>query len=105
MDEIEYQKPKLKKNLEMLKTRQTENKLLKKLVKDYELFEQKIKEKECQRRYQEQSHEDYLNMISAYIKDIMETNELTESGLNKLDYENRKILKMMDKIKNKITTL
>ena len=102
MDEIEYQREKLKKNLELLKTRQIENALLKTLVKDYELFEQKIKEKEGQRKRQEQSHEEYLNMISAYIKDIMETNELTESGLNKVEYENRKILKMMDTIKNKI---
>ncbi len=74
MDEIEYQKAKLKRNVELLKTRQTENVLLKTLVKDYELFEQKLKEKESQREKQEQSYEDYLSMISAYIKDIMETN-------------------------------
>jgi hypothetical protein len=105
MDELDYQKTKIKKNIELLKTRETENALLKKLVKDYELFEQKIKEKELQRKMEEKTHEEYLSMIHAYINHIIEKNELTESGLNKMDYENRRILSMMDKIKNKISTI
>ena len=105
MDELEYQKTKIRKNTELLKIRQTENVLLKKLVKDYEVFEQKIKEKERQRKKEEKDHEDYLKHIHAYINDIIAKNELTKSGLNKMEYENRRILTMMDTIKNKISRI
>jgi hypothetical protein len=38
-------------------------------------------------------------MLEAYVKDIMETNELTESGLNKLTHENNRILAEIQKIR------
>jgi len=105
MEEIKYQKLKLKTNLELLRSRQNENHLLTSVVNDYLQYEDKLREKEELLKNQQEAHEVKMKFISDYIQDIMQTNDLTESGLNKLNYEHSKILKMIDTIKNKIKTI
>jgi hypothetical protein len=105
MQEIEYQKSKLKTNLELLKSRQKENKLLTSVVNDYVQYESKLREKEELLKSQQEAYELKMKFIADYIQDLMQTNDLTESGLNKLNYEHSKILKMIDSIKNKIKTI
>jgi hypothetical protein len=92
MQEVEYQKDKLRQNLEKLRERSRENALLTSVVQDYQRYEERLRMKDAQLHEERSAHEAHLQMLSAYIQDIMETNELTESGLNKLTHENQKIL-------------
>jgi hypothetical protein len=98
--DLQYQKDKLYRNLEHLRERSRENELLTGVIADYQRYEERIRRKNKQIAEQSSAHEEHLNMLTAYIKDIMETNELTESGLNKLTYENDRILDEIRKIKN-----
>jgi len=98
--DLQYQKDKLYRNLEHLRERSKENALLTSVVADYQRYEERIRLKNKQLRDQSSAHEEHLRMLTAYIKDIMETNELTESGLNKLTYENNRILDEIQKIKS-----
>ena len=93
--ELQYQKTKLRSNLEMLRQRTTENALLESVVKDYQTYEKHLNE-------QDEAHASQLQFISEYIHDIMETNELTEDGLIKVKKDHDVILKLMHEIKNKI---
>jgi len=95
MQEVDYQKNKLRSNLEQLKVRASENNLLSSVVKEYEAFQTVIEEKD-------KKHTAELDFINVYIQDIIDTNELTESGLNKLTRENDKILQRMENIKSSI---
>jgi FtsZ-binding cell division protein ZapB len=101
MQELEYQKDKLRKNLEELRERSRENALLSTVVKDYQRYEDRLRSKDEQLHIQGTAYEQHLQMLTAYIQDIMETNELTESGLNKLTHENTRIWDMIQKIKNR----
>ena len=92
MEEIRYQRNKLKMNLQRLEERSQQNSLLKSVVDDYKNYEKHMKE-------QDEEHTRQLLFIQNYLEDIMETNELTESGLNQLDYEQRRILKKLDQAK------
>jgi hypothetical protein len=38
-------------------------------------------------------------MIQTYLEDIMETNQLTESGLNHAEFENENILQKLRQVK------
>jgi hypothetical protein len=38
-------------------------------------------------------------MIQTYLEDIMETNQLTESGLNQLEHTHVNLLKKIDEVK------
>jgi hypothetical protein len=95
MEEIRYQRNKLKMNLERLQERSKQNHLLTSIVKDYQDYEKHMKE-------QDEAHYKQLLFIQNYLEDLMETNQLTESGLNQLDYEHNRILKKLDQVK-KIT--
>jgi hypothetical protein len=95
MEEIRYQRNKLKMNLDRLQERSKQNKLLTSIVKDYQNYEKHMKD-------QDDAHYKQLLFIQNYLEDIMETNQLTESGLNQLDYEHNRILKKLDQVK-KIT--
>ena len=97
MQEVQYQKDKLRQNLEKLRERSRENALLVNVVDDYQRYEERLRMKDMQLYEQGAAHEAHLHMLTAYIKDIMETNDLTESGLNKLTHENEKLL---DKIRS-----
>jgi hypothetical protein len=95
MEEIRYQRNKLKMNLDRLQERSKQNHLLTSIVKDYKDYEKHMKD-------QDNAHYKQLLFIQNYLEDLMETNQLTESGLNQLDYEHNRILKKLDKVK-KIT--
>lgn len=97
--DLQYQKDKLKKNLEHLLERSKENALLSNVITDYQRYEERLRQKDQQLTEQSNAHEQHLKMLEAYVKDIMETNELTESGLNKLTHENNRILEEIQKIK------
>jgi hypothetical protein len=97
--DLEYQKGKLKKNLEHLLERSRENELLSSVIVDYQKYEERLRQKKQQLTDQSNAHEQHLKMLEAYVKDIMETNELTESGLNKLTHENNRILEEIQKIR------
>jgi hypothetical protein len=99
MQELQYQKDKLKRNLEYLRERSRENDLLSSVIVDYQRYEQRLRMKDTQLSEQNSAHEKHLQMLDEYIKDIMETNDLTESGLNKLTYENNKILEDINKLR------
>lgn len=95
MEEIRYQRNKLKMNLDRLQERSKQNHLLTSIVKDYQDYEKHMKD-------QDDAHYKQLLFIQNYLEDLMETNQLTESGLNQLDYEHNRILKKLDQVK-KIT--
>jgi len=92
---MEYQKMMLKMNMERLKERAMTNHLLSSIVKDYEEYEKKLNEQYYQ-------HEQQIKYISDYIKDLMETNQLTETGLNHAKYEQERILKKLEEVKKAI---
>ena len=93
MEEIQYQRNKLKMNLQRLQERSQQNHLLTSVVKDYESYEKHMRD-------QDEAHYKQMVMIQTYLEDIMETNQLTESGLNQAEYENEKIIKELDKVKS-----
>jgi len=93
---MEYQRMMLKMNMERLRERAMTNHLLSSIVKDYEAYEEKLKE-------QDKHHELQMQYIVDYIEDLMETNELTETGLNHANYERIRILEEMDKIKKSLS--
>jgi len=95
---MEYQRMMLKMNMERLRERAMTNQLLSSIVKDYEAYEQKLNDQYYQ-------HENQLKYIADYIKDLMESNGLTESGLNQAKYEQKRILTMMEKVKTRIPTI
>lgn len=97
--DLQYQKDKLKKNLEHLVERSRENELLSEIIVDYQQYEERLRQKNQQLTQQSNAHEQHLKMLEAYVKDIMETNELTESGLNKLTHENNRILEEIQRIR------
>lgn len=92
MEEIQYQRNKLKMNLQRLQERSQQNHLLESVVKDYETYEKHMRD-------QDESHYKQMVMIQTYLEDIMETNQLTESGLNQAEHENEAILKKLDQVK------
>ena len=92
MEEIRYQRNKLKMNLQRLEERSQQNSLLKSVVEDYKKYETHMKE-------QDEAHATQLLFIQQYLEDLMQTNQLTESGLNHLDYEQRRILQKLDQAK------
>lgn len=92
MEEIQYQRTKLKMNLQRLQERSQQNHLLTSVVKDYQTYEKHMRE-------QDEDHYRQMVMIQTYLEDIMETNQLTESGLNQLNHEHDRILKKMDEAK------
>jgi hypothetical protein len=89
MEEIRYQRNKLKMNLQRLEERSQENTLLKSVVEDYKKYETHMMK-------QDENHYNQLLYIQTYLEDIMETNQLTQSGLNQLDYEHSRILKQLN---------
>ena len=97
--DLEYQKDKLKRNLEHLLERSRENELLSGVIVDYQRYEERLRQKDQQLTQQSNAHEQHLKMLEAYVKDIIETNELTESGLNKLTHENDRILEEIQRIR------
>jgi len=97
--ELQYQKDKLKRNLEHLRERSRENDLLSSVIVDYERYEERLRMKDRKFTEQKTAHEQHLQMLDAYIRDIMETNELTETGLNKITYENNRILSELDRLR------
>jgi hypothetical protein len=101
MQELEYQKDKLRRNLEQLRERSKENELLSTVVNDYKRYEERLRTKDEQLNDQSTAYEEHLKMLTAYIQDIMESNELTESGLNKITHENKRIWNMIQTIKNR----
>jgi hypothetical protein len=100
-NDLQYQKDKLKRNLEHLRERSRENDLLSSVIIDYERYEERLRMKDRQLSEQQTAHEKHLQMLDAYVQDIMETNELTESGLNKLTYENNRILEEIDRLRTR----
>ena len=97
--DLEYQKDKLKRNLEHLLERSRENELLSGVIVDYQRYEERLRQKDQQLTQQSNAHEQHLKMLEAYVKDIIETNELTESGLNKLTHENDRLLEEIQRIR------
>ena len=92
MEEIQYQRNKLKMNLQRLKERSQQNHLLESVVNDYEKYERHMRE-------QDEAHYKQMVMIQTYLEDIMETNQLTESGLNQLEHTHANTLAKLDEIK------
>ena len=92
---MEYQRMMLKMNMERLKERTMTNHLLSSIVKDYEAYEEKLKA-------QDHDHQLQMKYISDYIEDLIETNQLTESGLNHAKYEQDRILKKLSDVKRAI---
>ena len=92
MEEIQYQRTKLKMNLQRLQERSQQNHLLESVVKDYEKYEKHLRD-------QDEAHYKQMVMIQTYLEDIMETNQLTESGLNQLEYTHANLLKKLDQVK------
>jgi hypothetical protein len=93
--ELQYQKLKLRSNLELLKQRKQENTLLEGVVQDYQRYDDHLKE-------QDKAHALEMDYIAKYIQDIIETNDLTEHGLSNLKKDHDSILDIIDKIKNKL---
>jgi hypothetical protein len=98
-DVYQKQKDKLRRNLELLREREKENKLLSSVVQDYTEYEKRLQTKDELLKEQSNAHEKHLQMLSAYIQDIMESNELTETGINKLKHENQRIWDMIQTVK------
>ena len=92
---MEYQRMMLKMNMERLRERAMTNRMLASIVKDYEAYEKKINDQYYQ-------HENQMKYITDYIKDLMETNQLTESGLNHAKYEQQRILNKLEEVKRAI---
>lgn len=92
---MEYKRMMLKMNMERLRERTMTNHLLFSIVKDYEAYEEKLND-------QYYHHEQQIKYIADYIKDLMETNDLTESGLNHAKYEQKRILDKLDEVKRAI---
>ena len=92
MEEIQYQRTKLKMNLQRLQERSQQNHLLESVVKDYEKYEKHLRD-------QDEAHYKQMVMIQTYLEDIMETNQLTESGLNQAEHENTSILNKINQVK------
>jgi hypothetical protein len=92
MEEIQYQRNKLKMNLQRLQERSQQNHLLESVVKDYEKYEKHLRD-------QDEAHYKQMVMIQTYLEDIMETNQLTESGLNQLEHTHIDLLKQIDQVK------
>jgi len=92
---MEYQRMMLKMNMERLRERAMTNQLLSSIVKDYEAYEQKLNDQYYQ-------HENQMKYIADYIKDLMETNSLTETGLNQAKYEQQRILEKLEEVKKAI---
>ena len=92
MEEIQYQRTKLKMNLQRLQERSQQNHLLESVVKDYEAYEKHMRD-------QDEAHYKQMVMIQTYLEDIMETNQLTESGLNQAENENENILNKLAQVK------
>ena len=92
MEEIQYQRTKLKMNLQRLQERSQQNHLLESVVKDYEKYEKHLRD-------QDEAHYKQMVMIQTYLEDIMETNQLTESGLNQVEHENENILNKLAQVK------
>jgi len=92
MEEIQYQRNKLKMNLQRLKERSQQNRLLESVVQDYEKYEKHLRD-------QDEAHYKQMVMIQTYLEDIMETNQLTESGLNHAEFENETILQKLRQVK------
>jgi hypothetical protein len=92
MEEIQYQRNKLKMNLQRLQERSQQNHLLESVVKDYEKYEKHLRD-------QDEAHYKQMVMIQTYLEDIMETNQLTESGLNQVEHENENILNKLAQVK------
>lgn len=92
MEEIQYQRNKLKMNLQRLQERSQQNHLLTSVVKDYEAYEKHMRD-------QDDAHYKQMVMIQTYLEDIMETNQLTESGLNQLEHTHSKLLQKLDEVK------
>jgi len=92
MEEIQYQRTKLKMNLQRLQERSHQNQLLTSIVEDYQKYETHMRE-------QDEEHYRQIVMIQTYLEDIMETNQLTESGMNQLNYEHNRMLKRLDEVK------
>ena len=92
MEEIQYQRNKLKMNLQRLQERSQQNHLLESVVKDYEKYEKHLRD-------QDEAHYKQMVMIQTYLEDIMETNQLTESGLNQAENENENILNKLAQVK------
>jgi hypothetical protein len=92
---MEYQRMMLKMNMERLRERAMTNQLLSSIVKDYEAYEKKLNDQYYQ-------HENQMNYIAAYINDLMESNGLTESGLNQAKYEQVRILEKLEELKKAI---
>ena len=92
---MEYQRMMLKMNMERLRERTMTNQLLSSIVKDYEAYEQKLNDQYYQ-------HENQMNYIAAYLKDLMESNGLTESGLNQAKYEQQRILDKLEEVRKAI---
>jgi hypothetical protein len=94
--ELQYQKLKLRSNLELLRQRQNENTLLETVVADYQKYDKHLTE-------QDKAHALQMEFIASYINDIIQTNELTEKGLDNLKKNHDSILSVIEKIKNKLT--
>lgn len=92
MEEIQYQRNKLKMNLQRLQERSQQNHLLTSVVKDYEAYDKHMRD-------QDESHYKQMVMIQTYLEDIMETNQLTESGLNQLEHTHANLLQKLDNVK------
>jgi len=92
---MEYQRMMLKMNMERLRERAMTNQLLSSIVKDYEAYEQKLNDQYYQ-------HENQMKYIADYIKDLMESNGLTETGLNQARYEQQRILDKLDEVRKAI---
>jgi hypothetical protein len=93
--ELQYQKAKLRSNLELLRQRKNENNLLETVVEDYQRYDKHLID-------QDKTHALQMEFIAKYINDIIQTNELTETGLEKLKKDHDSILNVIDKIKNKL---
>jgi hypothetical protein len=93
--ELQYQKNKLRTNLELLRHRKNENALLETVVEDYQRYDNHLKE-------QDKSHALQMDFIAKYIQDIIQTNNLTENGLANLKKDHDSILTIIKNIKNKL---
>ena len=92
---MEYQRMMLKMNMERLRERTMTNQMLSTIVKDYEAYEQKLNDQYYQ-------HQNQMRYIADYIKDLMESNGLTETGLNQAKYEQQRILDKLDEVRKAI---
>ena len=98
LQEIAYNKNKLREKLNVLKSRQCQNNLLTNVVDDYESFYQKVKERE-------EKHQLELQYISNYLNHIIETNDLTDHGLNRIKHDQSQLLQQLHSIKEKINSI